>query len=226
MRTPISPALSFNKLLGLFLLFIAGLIIFRMLYSGTIHYVFMAWNIFLAWIPFVISQQFHHYRKKQLWKQLLLLASWLLFFPNALYIVTDLVHLQFESNMPWWYDLTIIFTSAFVGLLMAFVSLRNAELMLRRLIDPKLVMFCTPCFLFLGAFGVYLGRFQRWNSWDVVSDPGALAYQLLLIAANPLDNYRVWGITLLFFVLYSMLYYTLVKLPQILAGTINKTAGS
>jgi uncharacterized membrane protein len=226
MRKSTSPALSFNKLLGLFLLFIAGLIIFRMLYSGTIHYMFMGWNIFLAWIPFVISGQFQNYRKKQKWKQFVLLASWLLFFPNALYIVTDLVHLQFESNMPWWYDLTIIFTSAFVGLLMAFVSLRNAEMMLRRLLTPKMVTLCTSSFLFLGAFGVYLGRFQRWNSWDVVSDPVALSYQLLSLAVNPLDNYRVWAITILFFALYSMLYYTLIKLPPILVTTYNKTAGN
>lgn len=226
MTKSIKPLLSFNKLLGLFLLFIAGLIIFRMLYSGTIHYLFMAWNIFLAWIPFAISLQFNQYKKKQLWKQLVLLTTWLLFFPNALYILTDLVHLQFESNMPWWYDLSIIFTSAFVGLLMAFVSLRNAELMLRRLVAPKMVIICTTFFLFLGAFGVYLGRFQRFNSWDVVSDPVALGYQLLSLAVNPVDNFRVWAITILFFVLYSMLYFAMIKLPQILAGTLNKTAGS
>lgn len=85
---------AFNRLLIAFLIFIAGLILARIVYSGNIRYLSMCWNIFLAWIPYILSCYFSDYQEKEKWKQLFLFASWLLFFPNALYIVTDLIHLE------------------------------------------------------------------------------------------------------------------------------------
>jgi uncharacterized membrane protein len=114
---------SFNQLLTAVLFFIALLIIARVVYSGTLRYVTMAWNIFLAWIPYILSQYFMDYRTKEKWKQLFLFATWLVFFPNALYIVTDLVHLQDDTNVPWWYDTMLVFCSSFLGIMLSFVSL-------------------------------------------------------------------------------------------------------
>ena len=75
------------------------------------------------------------YRKKQKWKQFVLLGTWLLFFPNALYIVTDLVHIDRESMVPWWFDAVLLFLASFIGIVLGFVSLRKAERYL--LISPK-----------------------------------------------------------------------------------------
>ncbi len=205
---------SFNKLLTTFLIFIVLLICFRIFYSGTLRYVFMGWNIFLAWIPYMLSCYFTAYRHKEKWKQLFLFCSWLLFFPNALYIVTDLVHMQGESNMPWWYDAVLLFASSFIGIAMAFISLRKVELYLKTIFSKPMVAGCIACILFLGSFGVYLGRFQRWNSWDVVNNPLALGIDIFYKIINPVENYRVWAITVLFTAIYSLLYFFIKNLPQ------------
>ena len=207
----------FGRLLTALLTFIGLLIFFRMLYSGTRQYLFLEWNIFLAWIPYILSTQFRFYTGKAMWKQLFLFSSWLLFFPNALYIVTDLVHLSGESNMPWWFDAMLVFSAAFVGLLMAFVSLRNAERYLSTLFKRNTVQVITFCLLFLGSFGVYLGRFERWNSWNIVNDPLGLGINILSCFINPVENIRVWAITILFTAVYSLLYYCLRILPKVFA---------
>lgn len=208
---------SFNKLLMVFLFFIGLLIAFRIFYSGTIRYIFMSWNIFLAWIPYALSAYFIHYQQKQKWKQAFLFCSWFLFFPNALYIVTDLVHLRTESTMPWWYDTILIFSAAFVGLLMAIVSLLRAETFLSTMLSKKTMLFLMPMILFISSFGVYLGRFQRWNSWDVVGNPLSLAYDIASKIINPFDHYKVWVITLLFTAIYSLLFYFIKLMPRVVA---------
>jgi uncharacterized membrane protein len=192
-----------------------------MLYSGSLRYMFMGWNLFLAWIPFALSAFFSQYKQKQKWKQAVLFVSWLLFFPNALYIVTDFVHLQGESNMPWWYDAVLLFASSFMGIVLAFISLRRAEIYLQNFFHPKQVNGLMAFILFLGSFGVYLGRFQRWNSWDVLHNPLALASDIAGKIINPVDHYKVWAITVLFTAIYSLLYYFIRLLPQALAEIKN-----
>jgi len=213
---------SFHKIFYSFFIFIAALLVFRMLYSGSLGYMFLAWNLFLAWIPYALSLFFSQYRQRQPWKQAVLLVSWLLFFPNALYIVTDLVHLQGESNMPWWYDAVLVFASSFMGIVLAFISLRKAELYLQGLFRPRQVNVLMALILFLGSFGVYLGRFQRWNSWDVLNNPVALATDIATKMINPVDHYKVWAITVLFTAVYSLLYYFIKLLPQALAEIKNE----
>lgn len=209
---------AFDQLLTTFLLFVSALIIFRVFYSGSLRYIMLAWNIFLAWIPYILSTQFRHYRNKENWKQLFLFSSWLLFFPNALYIVTDLVHLHDDTNMPWWYDTMLVFCSSFVGLVLAFVSLNKAESYLRSRMSKATVAAAMACILFVASFGVYLGRFDRWNSWDVVNNPISLATDILGKVVNPLEHYKVWAITLLFTSVYSLLYYFVKILPASLEG--------
>ncbi|RYY70776.1 MAG: DUF1361 domain-containing protein [Chitinophagaceae bacterium] len=211
----------FGKLLTAFLLFIFSLIIFRVAYSGTGMYIFLGWNIFLAWLPYVLSLQLKFYRAKEKWKQLFILGSWLLFFPNALYIVTDLVHLRDESSMPWWFDAMLLFAAAFAGLLMAFVSLRNTERYLGSVFNIKTVQAITFCLLFLGSFGVYLGRFERFNSWNIVNNPLELGFNIIASIVNPIDNVKVWAITVLFTAVYSLLYYCIKILPRAFSENNN-----
>lgn len=215
---PLSP---FGKLLTGLLVFIGMLILFRIFYSGSLRYIFLGWNIFLAWIPYVLSTYLTPYRKKEKWKQLFLLGSWLLFFPNALYIVTDLVHLRDETNMPWWFDAMLLFAAAFAGLLLAFVSLRNTENYLKTVFSKKAVQLITFSLLFAGSFGVYLGRFERWNSWNIVNDPLELGVNILTCIINPVDNFKVWAITVLFTAVYSLLYYCIRILPKAFAENNN-----
>lgn len=205
---------SFDRLLAIFFAFIGLLIAFRILYTGSLLHLYMCWNIFLAWIPYVLSNFFEGIKEKVKWKQIFLFTSWLLFFPNALYIVTDLIHIEANSDIPVWYDAVLLFASSFIGIIMAFVSLRKVEFFLRQTFSKRTVAILIPLILFTASFGVYLGRFQRWNSWDVVKDPMALGLDILGNFISPVDNYKTWLITVLFTGIYSMLYFFLKMLPQ------------
>ena len=208
---------SFNRLLAVFFVFIGMLIAFRILYTGSLVHLFICWNIFLAWIPYVLSNFFAEVKQKAKWKQLFLFASWLLFFPNALYIVTDLIHIDDNKEIPVWYDAVLLFASSFIGIMMAFVSLQKVEFFLKCVFSKRVVAALVPFILFVASFGVYLGRFERWNSWDVIKDPMALGFNIINNFISPIDNYRTWAITILFTAIYSLLYFFLKILPQAFA---------
>ncbi|MEO5888691.1 MAG: DUF1361 domain-containing protein [Ferruginibacter sp.] len=213
---------NFQKLLAAFIVFITGMIICRICYSGSFRFIFLLWNLFLAWIPFKISLYLTSQKVSNKWHAAILLAGWLLFFPNALYIVTDLIHLDGRSNVPVWYDAVLLFTSAVAGLLMAFVSLYKVEVFFNKQISNsatnKIIVFC----LFIGSFGVYLGRFLRWNSWDIVTNPWDLTKEIAVRFLFPFEYYRTWAITLLFTVLFSLLYFTIKKVTLNLS--VNESA--
>lgn len=173
------------------------------------RYTFLLWNLFLAWVPFQVSQHLTINTNKNDFKTWMLIAGWLLFFPNALYIITDLIHLDNDTNVPVWFDAIFIFTSSVLGLLMAFASLSRVEFFLRGVFGNTIVNKLVILIIFLGSFGVYLGRFQRWNSWDIVSSPSYLIKEIAVRFIFPFEHYRTWGVTLLLTCLFSLLYYTL-----------------
>ena len=198
---------SFNRALLISFLFIGLMIISRVLYSGTWRYSFIAWNLFLGWIPYLLSNYFKDIKNSSLWKQGCLLFGWLLFLPNALYMVTDLIHLRAFTNVPLWYDACLLFAAAFTGIMMAFISIRKAELFLSEKFNHKITRFFVPLMLFLASFGVYLGRFERWNSWDIFLNPVGLGTNILSCLISPLANYKVWATTIIFTGIFSMLYF-------------------
>ncbi len=149
-------------------------------------------------------------------RSFLLLLVWLLFFPNALYIVTDLIHLESHTTVPVWYDVVLLFSSASLGLLLAFTSLYKVEVFLCHRMKNNIVNALIPVCLFLGSFGVYLGRFLRWNSWDVITEPVQLAKEISIRFLFPHQYVGTWAITLVFTFLFSILYFSIKKLPGFL----------
>ena len=113
---------SFTKILLVFFTFIGLMIVMRFIYSGEYRFIFLIWNLFLEWVPSIISTSFKRIQHIKWWKHVFVFFIWFLFFPNALYIVTDLIHLDLESTVPKWYDALLLFFSSITGLLMAFVT--------------------------------------------------------------------------------------------------------
>jgi uncharacterized membrane protein len=207
-----------DKIVMSFLLFIAAMLVLRIAYANNVRYVFLLWNLFLAWIPFqlgVVLTQNQHYNK---WIKYGLLACWLLFFPNALYIITDLIHLENSGDkVPVWFDAILLFTSSVTGLIMAFVSLFQVELFLYKYWRTKHVNKLIVAVLFLGSFGVYLGRFLRWNSWDIVANPVSLLIEVTVRFTNPFLYYKTWVVTVLLTCLFSLLYFASKKMTGLFA---------
>ena len=201
--------LQITILLFLFSMFCFHLYVFRVFYTGSLEFLFLNWNLFLAFIPWLLSSLII-IKNIQINKFLLtlLILTWILFFPNSPYILTDLFHLGMSSRAPIWYDLILILSYACTGLLFGFISLIDLEKILSRFFSKGKVIFITIGFLFLSGFGIYIGRYLRWNSWDVINNPIPLFSDILNRFANPIAHPRTWGLTILLGILLNLLYFS------------------
>lgn len=187
---------------------------FRVIYSGTYNYANLLWNIFLAWLPYVFavvtSSLFGSIPKR--WLLIFLFGFlWLLFFPNAPYIVTDFYYLDPRPPVPLWFDISLIAIFAFTGCFLAIASLRTIHV----IIDKSLGRFFGWLFallaLGLASFGVYLGRFGRYNSWDILLAPKSLIKEIASNLLNPLDNLGFVGFTIMFTSILLVFYLMFVN---------------
>lgn len=187
-----------------------GFSIFRFLYTDTNLFLFLNWNLFLAFIPWFFTSIaiIKPGIQKNKILVLCLLISWLLFFPNAPYILTDLFHLRLRSSMPIWFDLVFILCFAWTGLLFGFLSLWDIERILRKKLKNIWVDIISIGLLFLGSFGIYVGRYLRWNSWDIITEPFKLIYDIGDRIINPFEHPRAWGMTLFMGLFLNMLYWS------------------
>ncbi len=172
----------------------------RMQRSRTITYIFLVWNLFLAWIPYLSSLWADRLSEKYPRRWLHLLAPgllWLAFFPNAPYILTDIWHLQERPPIPLWYDGSLLVVFALAGLFLAVFSLRTMQRLVRAYGGFLAGWLFVLLAVGLAGLGVYLGRFLRWNSWDLVLHPHAVLADIAVRAANPLEHPRALVVTVL-----------------------------
>ena len=188
-------------------LFALTLLLLRIGYSGHLFYLFLAWNLVLSMVPYFFAVTLYlRYPRLTGAASVILLFFWLLFFPNALYMVTDVIHLRTRDITPLWADALLLLSFVWTGVLWGFLSLR--------LIHEKVVeRFGTPygwgivvMSMTLGSIGVYLGRFLRWNSWDILQEPlGCIAY-LLDPLYSPLFSGALWLFTLGYAIFFILAY--------------------
>lgn len=202
-----------NETLILFFFSFSCLILslFRISLTESKMFFFLNWNLFLAFIPWAASSLLILYPNLQKKKVVVLtaLGAWLLFFPNAPYILTDLYHLKHMLSMPMWFDLLLILSFAWVGLLFGFMSLWDIESILQKSIPIKLIPWISTSLLFVGSFGIYLGRFLRWNSWDIIQEPLSLIYDIGDRFIDPFSHPRTWGVTLFMGLFLNLVYWSL-----------------
>lgn len=187
----------------------------RAAYTESYTYFFLNWNLFLAWIPLLAALALSRISKKT-WYTIPVAAFvfivWLLFLPNAPYLVTDLIHLPYRTGAPVWFDAMMLFTYAWNGLLLGFVSLWIVQTMARAWFGPVVSWVMVAGSLGAAGFGIYLGRFQRWNSWDVLSNPEPLLMDIAHLLLNPLDHPQTVGVTVFFGAFLLLGYLTMIAL--------------
>jgi uncharacterized membrane protein len=213
------PELSFARVtrlvlaLGLSSALSVALSLTRIVRNHSTQYAFLNWNLVLAWVPLLFALGFAFYAQKRAPSRAVLgvlLAAWLVFFPNAPYLTTDLVHLIHEDprgSMPDVYDSVLFFSFAFSGLLTGFLSLRLVEAHIRRRWGLLASWAAVAVTLTLSGFGVYLGRFERFNSWDLVARP-AVVFQGV---ASTVVDHRQLLVTFLFSVFLAVAYVTVTQ---------------
>ena len=190
----------------------------RMAFSHTIHLRFLVWNLFLAWVPLPfawLSYRMEIRGGEARYLVVLPAVLWLLFFPNAPYILTDFLHLgQFPDNVPEWFDVMVIAWFALTGLMLGLVSLRMMQEVVARAAGTRVAWVFVVAVTALGSLGVYLGRFLRWNSWNVFQDPLKLADSALEQAARPDAGELLLGFTALFALLFLFVYVVTYLVAQ------------
>ncbi len=209
----------------------------RIHYSKEITYKFMIWNIFLAWIPFLLSSIFLIISPRIQTKgntsetkiktiiltkinpkllrfiQVIIFTLWILFLPNSFYIITDLFHLQplHKNKVPLWYDLILIISFAWNGLILGYCSLYLIHSYLNEKFNKYIGWSFILSLLLLSSFGIYIGRYQRWNSWDVFINPYNLVLDIGRRVTKPFVYPGLFGLTLAFS-LFFMINYTIIYL--------------
>ena len=183
--------------------FSVALLVVRMFLTQKPVYSFLIWNLFLAWIPLVCAWLVSHTQKPpSAWKTMwIAIFLWLLFFPNSPYILTDLGHLariDVWSTLPLGFDVVMLLAFTLNGLLLGFVSLFIIERVWRQHFTSRVATTLSLVSLFLAGFGIYLGRFLRWNSWDLFHTPLVLVNDLVVRIINPLSHGMTWGFTALY----------------------------
>ena len=168
----------------------------------------LVWNLFLAWIPFVLALALYDGARRgaSAWTLVGLGAAWLLFLPNAPYIVTDVKWLGEYAGGRLWYDAALIGTAAAIGLVLGFVSLYLVQVVVAGRFGHVAGWGLAWTALALSGVGVYLGRFQRWNSWEVVTEPTTIVGQLVQAALDPLAHTRPLGLSIGFAVTWCVGY--------------------
>ena len=203
------------KLAILLLLMAASVVSFlladaRMAYSNSQDYSALTFNLELAWIPFIFASIAYavSWSRKLLYLVVPVCAFvWLIFFPNAPYILTDFQHLNTNAtNAPLWYDVLMLVWFAWTGLLLGVVSLYLMQEIVTRAFGRVTGWLFTIAVTFLSSFGIFLGRFYRWNSWDILGDPMPIAHDIWGFLRHPFANLRVYGFTLLFTLLFLFVY--------------------
>jgi uncharacterized membrane protein len=205
-----------EKMLLLSCLFSVCLTAIRIVYTGELLFVWLNWNLFLAFVPYAITR---FITRRPQWTEInprfiLVFISWLLFIPNSFYIITDLFHLNTRLPVPLWFDLALILSFAWNGLLFGILSVRQME----KIMESKWNLsnewlFVYPMML-LNAFGVYVGRYLRYNSWDIVSNPFQLFNDIVYLILHPIRHRFDWSMILCYSVFMTLIYITVKKFSK------------
>ena len=191
----------------------------RMVYAWSRNYDFLAGNLFLAWLPMLCSLAAYNAFKRRTKLSWLVVAgctlAWLLFFPNAPYILTDVMHLAPRPDAPLWFDVLLVVAFAWTGLCLGLVSLLLMQALVRRAAGALASWGFALGVLGISGVGIYIGRFLRWNSWDLILSPAGVLGDLFDAVQHPLLHARPLVFSGLFSVFLIGAYFMFVALTHL-----------
>jgi uncharacterized membrane protein len=189
----------------------------RWAYGEVGAYDFLPWNLFLAWIPLVAAVAVYDAQRRGAGLSVLLPLGglWLLFLPNAPYLLTDFIHLGSRDDAPIWFDIVLFGSFAWTGMLLGFLSIFLMQSVVRREAGATWSWVLVGASLAASSFGIYLGRSLRWNSWDFVLRPGPLLEDIGTRLVDPLAYPRGVGMTIALTALLATGYLTVYAFAQL-----------
>src|SRR5687767_2390334 len=205
-----------------------GLVFARAAYSESGRHLGLIWNLFLAWIPFMLAYFAHavSWRRAALYLIIPFIAVlWLIFFPNAPYMLTDLQDLaRRASGAPLWYDVIMVVWCSWTGMLLGVISLYLMQNIIVRSFGRTAGWVFVFVISALSSFGIYIGRFVRLNSWDILQNPAETAQEILGIVIDP--TRRLAAFTLLYTIFFLFLFLLLYSFSHMLREQIVRPQDS
>jgi len=198
--------------LGLTSLVSVGLYLISAYYYGAQPFWFLVWNLVLAWLPLLLAIALIRYLKNQPWVSgsgAALTVLWLAFLPNSFYLISDLVHLGYAPSSQTLYYVIMLFSFSFNGLILGCLSLYLLHIELLKRLRARTAHLYIGLVLLLCSFAVYLGRYLRWSTWDIIFHPIGVVFDVSDRIINPVAYGQTFQVTLLFFVLIVSIYFTL-----------------
>ncbi len=189
------------------LLLLLALIAARMCWHSSFHFGFLVWNLFLAVLPLAFSHLAVNAQRP--WLMVPCVALWLLFLPNSAYLITDIIHLPVKGGDSIWLDTVILFGAAFLGVLLGLRSLQQMESWYQTRVSPRIAFTITACILLINGYGIYLGRIERWNSWDILFNTGDLIGSIAHEVRHPIRCLEVWALSGVFASGLGLGYFTM-----------------
>jgi Predicted membrane protein len=204
-----------DRILTLSMIFSVQLVCTRIVYTGQFTFLFMIWNLFLAWLPYAVTSWLQQRTDiaNNGWKLAAVFLVWLPIVPNSFYILTDLFHLG-KSNVPRWFDLALIVSFAWNGLVLGILSVRQMEKAVEPYLRGRHELFYVYPVMWLNALGIYIGRYYRFNSWDIVANPFDLMAGICSAVVHPLQYKDVWGMVGCFSVFMTLVYLTVKRIAR------------
>jgi uncharacterized membrane protein len=202
----------FLKSVGLLSALCIVFFIYRLLVTDTWRFSFIFTNLALAWLGLIFGWLLvYHLRKNSWlgWRSVALTVLWLAFLPNTWYVLTDFLHVKPTGEVSEIYDIALVGILVIVGFVLGFTSLYLVHRRMLKSISEQKSIFVVASVILLSSFAIYLGRNLRWNSWDVLANPGGIIVSVSDRIIDPFGHPRAINVTGLFFVLLSCLYFSI-----------------
>jgi uncharacterized membrane protein len=189
--------------------------------NHSLTFDYLIYNLFLAWIPFVLTIWLQRMLRTKLWSSwipFVLTLFWLGFLPNSFYMISDYIHLQEVSRVDLIYD--VIMFSSFIlnAFILGLVSLYVVHSELRKRVSLVSSWWMVTATIILTSFAIYIGRDLRWNTWDVLLNPASILFdisdRLLAPHQHPEMFTTTFGFAVLIGSIYAVVWYAARALRQ------------
>ncbi|MGZ6005057.1 MAG: DUF1361 domain-containing protein [Candidatus Saccharimonadales bacterium] len=189
-----------------------SLYIIGLIFYGAAQFWFLSWNLLLAWLPVLFMLLLVQYLKTQRWvsaKGFAITLLWLSFLPNSFYMISDLIHLAYLNSSNLLYYVVLLFSFAFNGLILGYLSLYIFQEQLLKRLKKSDTNYWVAAVLLLCSFAIYLGRYLRWSTWDIILHPVGVVFDISDRFVNPTSYGQTFQVTLWFFFLLMAMYFIL-----------------
>lgn len=206
---PSSTAWELSKLFGIVSLVSVCFFLYGAWHNHAWTHANLLWNLVLAWIPYLLSLVLVMLLQTRQWSSWLVMAVtalWLGFLPNSFYLITDFIHLYDVPRKDVVFDVLMFSSFLTTGVLLGYTSVGMVHEQLRRRVLPSVAWRIVAGVLLVSSFAIYIGRELRWNTWDIITNPAGILFDLSERIINPFAHTQTFATTLSFFIFLGVGY--------------------